>query len=126
MKTAPTSSWEFMIIDTSFLLYSGKSIDWISPKQHNDIPVIYSCFSLIDGHSFIEQLISYTTNIVFFQFIQKKDPMYKENKEETAWSMDRFNDYINKHVAPKKGLETDWVYNTLTVSRRRRDPSFSG
>ena len=41
--------------------------------------------------------------------------MYKENKEETAWSMDRFNDYINKHVAPVKNLESDWAYNTLTV-----------
>ena len=51
------------------------------------------------------------------QFIQKKDPSYKENKEETAWSMDRFNDYINKHVAPKKNLEQDWVYNTLTVDK---------
>ena len=29
--------------------------------------------------------------------------------------MDRFNDYINDVVAPEKGLEEDWVYNTLTV-----------
>ena len=50
------------------------------------------------------------------QYIQKKDPKYKEAKEDTAWSMDRFNDYINRKVAPVKGLEEDWVYGSLTVS----------
>jgi len=49
------------------------------------------------------------------QFIQKKDPKYLEHKEETAWSMDRFNQYINSNVATQKGLEYDWVNNTLPV-----------
>ena len=49
--------------------------------------------------------------------------MYKENKEETAWSMDRFNDYINKHVAPVKNLESDWAYNTLTVGLSQHENS---
>ncbi len=30
--------------------------------------------------------------------------------------MDRFNEYINDHVAEVKGLEEDWVYLVLTVS----------
>lgn len=29
--------------------------------------------------------------------------------------MDKFNDYINEHVMPEKGIEENWVYNTLTV-----------
>jgi hypothetical protein len=49
------------------------------------------------------------------QFIQKRDPQYAAVKEETAWSMDRFNEYINEKVAPQKGLEKDWVYGHLTV-----------
>ena len=31
------------------------------------------------------------------------------------WSMDKFNDHINKHVAAEKGLAQDWVYNGLEV-----------
>ena len=50
------------------------------------------------------------------QFIQKRDPKYSEVKEETAWSMDRFNDYINGNVAPDKSLPKDWVYGNLDVS----------
>ena len=29
--------------------------------------------------------------------------------------MARFNAYVNEHVAEKKGIEKDWVYNALTV-----------
>ena len=51
-----------------------------------------------------------------FQFVQKKDPNYKEVKEDTAWTMEKFNDYINKNYAADKGIEEDWTFNTLTVS----------
>ena len=50
-----------------------------------------------------------------FQFIQKKDPTYKEVKDETTWSMARFNDYINMHYADDHGLGMEWVYTTLHV-----------
>ena len=50
------------------------------------------------------------------QYIQKKSQDYAEKKEITAWSMDKFNEYINDNVAPEKDLESDWVYNVLTVS----------
>ncbi|XP_046559189.1 uncharacterized protein LOC124268204 isoform X2 [Haliotis rubra] len=53
------------------------------------------------------------------QFIQKKVPNYGDVKEDTAWSMDKFNDYINEKVAPEKGIEQDWVYNTLTRQMQR-------
>ncbi|BFZ23598.1 hypothetical protein BsWGS_26637 [Bradybaena similaris] len=53
------------------------------------------------------------------QFVQKKDPAYKVVKEDTAWTMDKLNDYINEHVAPEKGLEQDWVYGKLTKQMQR-------
>ncbi|KAL8601729.1 hypothetical protein ACOMHN_033905 [Nucella lapillus] len=53
------------------------------------------------------------------QFLQKKDPSYKEVKEDTAWSMAKFNDYINTHDAAAKGLDHDWVYNTMTKQMQR-------
>jgi hypothetical protein len=39
-------------------------------------------------------------------------------KENTAWSMDKFNDYINQNIRPDcpVEIEEDWVYNTFTVS----------
>ena len=52
----------------------------------------------------------------FFQFIQKKERDYVKNKEDTVWSMDRFNVYFNEHIAPKKKVDQDWVYTTLTVT----------
>ncbi len=51
-----------------------------------------------------------------FQCVQKKDPSYQTFKEDTVWSMDALNDYINTNVASKKQVNADWVYNTLTVS----------
>ena len=52
---------------------------------------------------------------LFCKFFQKKDPQYKEIKEDTTWTMDQFNDYINEEVAPKKGLPRNWVMNEFTV-----------
>lgn len=48
--------------------------------------------------------------------MQKKHASYQECKEDTVWSMDQFNEYINEVIAPYKDIEYDWVYNTLTVS----------
>jgi hypothetical protein len=56
-----------------------------------------------------ENIIAHLTN----QFIQKRDPKYAEVKEETAWSMVRFNDYINQNVASAKGIPTDWAFGQL-------------
>ncbi len=53
---------------------------------------------------------------LFVQFIQKKDPTYQEVKDETTWSMARFNDYVNMHYAKDHGLGMEWVYTTLHVS----------
>ncbi|XP_066296558.1 protein polyglycylase TTLL10-like isoform X2 [Branchiostoma lanceolatum] len=53
------------------------------------------------------------------QWIQKKDPNYEEVKDETVWSMEHLNDYINDTCADDKGLPQDWVFNGLT--RRMKD-----
>ena len=50
------------------------------------------------------------------QYVQKKDAEYKNNLEDTVWSMDKFNDYINTYVAPHRGLPQDWVYTVFSVS----------
>ncbi|XP_022100588.1 probable beta-tubulin polyglutamylase isoform X2 [Acanthaster planci] len=47
------------------------------------------------------------------QFVQKKKPGYQDVKEDTVWSMERFNDYINT-LAKEKGLPKDWVLNQFT------------
>ncbi len=52
---------------------------------------------------------------IYFQYFQKKDPKYKEIKEDTTWSMDQLNEYINKYEAQQKNLPKDWVFNEFTV-----------
>ena len=64
-------------------------------------------------YSFIFQSICFQS----LQFIQKKDPTYKDVKDETTWSMARFNDYINTHYAEDHGLGMEWVYTTLHVRK---------
>ncbi|KAK3594973.1 hypothetical protein CHS0354_019895 [Potamilus streckersoni] len=66
-----------------------------------------------DAHDL--NLTTHLTN----QYIQKKDPSYKDVKEDTAWSMDKFNEYINEHYMEEKGLEKDWAYNTLTKTMQK-------
>ncbi|XP_076472370.1 protein polyglycylase TTLL10-like isoform X2 [Babylonia areolata] len=53
------------------------------------------------------------------QFIQKKDPSYQDVKETTAWSMHKFNDYVNQNYAAEKGVEQDWAFKTMTKQMQR-------
>ncbi|XP_063292949.1 inactive polyglycylase TTLL10 [Pelobates fuscus] len=56
-----------------------------------------------------DDLTGHLTN----QYMQKKNPLYNELKEETVWSMERFNTYVNE-IASDKGLPQDWVLNVFT------------
>jgi hypothetical protein len=47
--------------------------------------------------------------------MQKKSPLYVMLKEDTVWSMDRLNCYINDKFRKTKGLPRDWVFTTFTV-----------
>ncbi|PIO38219.1 hypothetical protein AB205_0160800, partial [Aquarana catesbeiana] len=48
------------------------------------------------------------------QYMQKKNPLYSEMKEETVWAMERFNNYVNENFATAKSLPQDWVLNVFT------------
>lgn len=48
--------------------------------------------------------------------MQKKSPLYMLLKEDTVWSMDQLNHYINNKFRKTKGLPKDWVFTTFTVS----------
>ncbi|XP_041062943.1 protein polyglycylase TTLL10-like [Carcharodon carcharias] len=61
---------------------------------------------------FSDDLTSHLTN----QFMQRKNPLYNEMKEETIWSMEQLNDYINKRYMKERHLPKDWVF---TVFARR-------
>lgn len=49
------------------------------------------------------------------QFMQKKNPLYALLKDDTVWSMDHLNHYINDKFRKAKGLPQDWVFTTFTV-----------
>ncbi|XP_040181927.1 inactive polyglycylase TTLL10 [Rana temporaria] len=57
-----------------------------------------------------DDLTGHLTN----QYMQKKNPLYSEMKEETVWGMERFNNYINENFATAKSLPQDWVLNVFT------------
>jgi len=42
--------------------------------------------------------------------------MYSSVKEDTVWSFERLQSYIDEKCANEKGLPENWVYTTFTVS----------
>ncbi|XP_010625979.1 inactive polyglycylase TTLL10 isoform X2 [Fukomys damarensis] len=64
--------------------------------------------NLYDPHS--SDLSGHLTN----QFMQKQSPLYMLLKEDTVWSMDHLNHYINDKFQRTKGLPRDWVFTTFT------------
>ncbi|XP_030041663.1 inactive polyglycylase TTLL10 isoform X2 [Microcaecilia unicolor] len=57
-----------------------------------------------------DDLTGHLTN----QYMQKKHPQYKELKEETVWSMERFSTYVNEKFVATKGLPRNWVSTVFT------------
>lgn len=53
---------------------------------------------------------------VHLQYMQKKNPLYSQLKEDTVWSMENFNVYVNDRFQVAKGLPRDWVLGTFAVS----------
>ncbi|XP_049921743.1 protein polyglycylase TTLL10 [Epinephelus moara] len=47
------------------------------------------------------------------QYMQKKNPLYSQLKEDTVWSMESFNTYVNDRFQVAKGLPRDWVLGTF-------------
>ncbi|XP_007905134.1 protein polyglycylase TTLL10 [Callorhinchus milii] len=56
-----------------------------------------------------DDLTGHLTN----QFIQKKNPNYNDVKDETIWSMERLNKYINETFMVAKALQKDWVFTVF-------------
>ncbi|XP_028920458.1 inactive polyglycylase TTLL10 isoform X2 [Ornithorhynchus anatinus] len=48
------------------------------------------------------------------QSMQKKHPLYRLRKEETVWSMERLNSYINDKFCKDKRLPLNWVLTAFT------------
>ncbi|CAF0881042.1 unnamed protein product [Adineta steineri] len=69
----------------------------------------YLRLSMFDFDANDGNLLTHLTN----QYMQKKDPKYYDLKEDTSWTMEQFNDYINEHILPNKNIEKDWVLNVL-------------
>ncbi|XP_014873459.1 protein polyglycylase TTLL10 isoform X1 [Poecilia latipinna] len=48
------------------------------------------------------------------QYMQKRNPLYSQVKEDTVWSMESFNAYVNERLQVAKGLPRDWVLGAFT------------
>ncbi|KAM6296268.1 inactive polyglycylase TTLL10 [Aegotheles albertisi] len=48
------------------------------------------------------------------QYMQKKNPLYSQLKEETVWRMEHFNTYVNEKFRKANGLPKDWVFTVFT------------
>ncbi|NWX22427.1 TTL10 polyglycylase, partial [Aegotheles bennettii] len=57
-----------------------------------------------------EDLTVHLTN----QYMQKKNPLYSQLKEETVWRMEHFNTYVNEKFRKANGLPKDWVFTVFT------------
>ncbi|VDD83567.1 unnamed protein product [Mesocestoides corti] len=75
----------------------------------------YVRLSLRKYNPYDTDLVTHLTN----QFVQKKDPHYKKLKEDTVWTFNRLNEYINTYVAPVRRLQRNWVTRQLLPEMHR-------
>lgn len=52
---------------------------------------------------------------VYLQYMQKRNPLYSQLKEDTVWSMESFNAYVNDWFQVAMGLPRDWVLGAFAV-----------
>ncbi|KAM9217786.1 inactive polyglycylase TTLL10 [Leptosomus discolor] len=57
-----------------------------------------------------EDLTVHLTN----QYMQKKNSLYSQLKDETVWRMEHFNSYVNEKFRKTHGLPKDWVFTVFT------------
>ncbi|XP_074655111.1 uncharacterized protein LOC141908801 [Tubulanus polymorphus] len=104
------------------LLVEGKKFDirayMMIPSTSPFMLYYHGGYLRLSIHKYNKDDADMTTHLTN-QYIQKKDPMYKEMKEDTVWSEERFNEYINEKVAPEKGLQKDWVFNVLAKQMQK-------
>eukprot|EP00118_Oscarella_pearsei_P012767 m.96294 g.96294 ORF g.96294 m.96294 type:complete len:675 (+) comp36906_c0_seq2:68-2092(+) len=61
-----------------------------------------------------ESMAAHLTN----QYVQKKDPLYGEKKEDTVWSFEQMQAYLNSEY-PEKGIASDWMSNAFTKQMQK-------
>ncbi|XP_009699022.1 PREDICTED: inactive polyglycylase TTLL10, partial [Cariama cristata] len=49
------------------------------------------------------------------QYMQKKNSLYSQLKDETVWRMEHFNSYVNEKFRKTHGLPKDWVFTVFTT-----------
>ncbi|XP_058497819.1 protein polyglycylase TTLL10 isoform X1 [Solea solea] len=62
-----------------------------------------------------DNLSAHLTN----QYMQKKNPLYSELKEDTVCSMENFNTYVNERFQVAKALPRDWVLGVFAKRMQR-------
>ncbi|KAI3382964.1 hypothetical protein SNEBB_003126 [Seison nebaliae] len=63
-----------------------------------------------------KNIITHLTN----QFVQKKNrELYENEKENTSWSMERLNEYINEHYEEELNIEHDWAKKSLVNQMKK-------
>lgn len=53
------------------------------------------------------------------QYVQKKHPEYEAKKDESVWTMSRFNEFINDVVAPEVGVPLNWAIDVLPTEMKK-------
>jgi hypothetical protein len=53
------------------------------------------------------------------QYVQKKDPRYSEMKEDTVWTFEQLQKYLNTIATEKKDIPSDWVFTQFTEQMKR-------
>ncbi|OAF68983.1 Tubulin--tyrosine ligase-like protein 10 [Intoshia linei] len=69
----------------------------------------YARLCMIEYDADSELIIGHLTN----QFIQKKNPNYEKFKDDTVWSMEQLNDYINELSKDDDTICRNWVFNVF-------------
>ncbi|KAM9628848.1 inactive polyglycylase TTLL10 [Morphnus guianensis] len=65
---------------------------------------------LFTARNLILPLLCFPTS----QYMQKKNSLYSQLKDETVWRMEHFNSYVNEKFRKTNGLPKDWVFTVFT------------
>ncbi|KAM6046430.1 inactive polyglycylase TTLL10 [Chlamydotis macqueenii] len=70
----------------------------------------YVRLTCVDYDAASDDLTVHLTN----QYMQKKNSLYGQLKDETVWRMEHFNSYVNEKFRTSHGLPEDWVFTVFT------------
>ncbi|NWR77097.1 TTL10 polyglycylase, partial [Centropus unirufus] len=70
----------------------------------------YVRLSCVNYDAASDDLTVHLTN----QYMQKKNSLYRDLKDETVWRMEHFNSYVNEKFRKTNRLPKDWVFTVFT------------